>query len=104
MSAAACLGLSARNTPPASLQRPIGREKRIEFSDIHDIEELEYGEFVLQCSKRSYTFKAPDEVKCQIFVHNLRQLRERDRVVKERQRAPQAPVVVAGRKKGFFGF
>ena len=87
----------------AYLQRPIGREKRIHFSDILEIEELEYGEFVLLCRKRSYTFKAPDESKCQIFVHNLRQLRERHRVMQER--APQqASVVVSGRKKGWLGF
>ena len=88
----------------ACLQRPIGREKRIEFSDVLDIEELEYGEFVLVCKKRSYTFKAPDEMKCQIFVHNLRQLRERDRVGRQRQ-GQQAPVVVTGgRKKNWLGF
>jgi len=58
-------------------ERPIGKEKRIPFSDIQQIEELEFGEFVLQCPRRDYTFKAPDEFKCQVFVHNLRQLRER---------------------------
>ena len=47
-------------------ERPIGREKRIEFRDVREIEELEYGEFVLQCTKRDYTFKAPDEKKCQV--------------------------------------
>lgn len=61
-------------------ERPIGREKRIEFKNVRDIEELEYGEFVLQCKKRDYTFKAPDENKCQVIVHNLRQLRERWRI------------------------
>lgn len=61
-------------------ERPIGREKRIEFKDLKEIEELEFGEFVLQCKKRDYTFKAPDENKCQVIVHNLRQLRERWRV------------------------
>ena len=49
----------------------------VEFKDVREIEELEYGEFVLQCAKRDYTFKAPDETKCQVIVHNLRQLRER---------------------------
>jgi len=58
-------------------ERPIGREKKIEFRDVKEIEELEYGEFVLQCTKRDYTFKAPDENRCQVVVHNLRQLRER---------------------------
>ena len=43
---------------PLVSQRPIGRVKRIVFGDIKEIEELEYGEFVLQCSKRDYTFKA----------------------------------------------
>ena len=43
---------------PLVSQRPIGRVKRIEFKDVKEIEELEYGEFVLQCSKRDYTFKA----------------------------------------------
>ena len=42
-----------------------------------DIIELEYGEFVLQCQKRDYTFKAASDARCQILVHNLRQLRER---------------------------
>ena len=66
-------------------ERPIGREKRIEFRDVREIEELEYGEFVLQCSKRDYTFKAADEHKCQVIVHNLRQLRERWRASPEGQ-------------------
>uniref|UniRef100_A0A7S2JS61 PH domain-containing protein n=1 Tax=Haptolina brevifila TaxID=156173 RepID=A0A7S2JS61_9EUKA len=65
-------------------ERPIGKEKRIPFSDVQMIEELEFGEFVLQCSKRDYTFKAPDEVKCQVFVNNLRQLRERWRLSSSR--------------------
>ena len=47
-------------------ERPIGREKRVEFRDVREIEELEFGEFVLQCQKRDYTFKAPDENKCQV--------------------------------------
>ena len=68
-------------------ERPIGREKRIEFRDVKEIEELEYGEFVLQCSKRDYTFKAADEHKCQVIVHNLRQLRERWRASPEGQAA-----------------
>jgi len=62
-------------------ERPIGKVKRIEFRDVREIEELEYGEFVLQCAKRDYTFKAPSETVCQVFTHNLRQLRERWRVV-----------------------
>ena len=49
-------------------ERPIGREKRIAFTDVREIEELEYGEFVLQCGKRDYTFKAPDERKCQVCL------------------------------------
>lgn len=72
-------------------ERPIGKEKRIEFRDIKEIEELEYGEFVLQCSKRDYTFKAPDETKCQVLVHNLRQLRERWRISPAGQTAMEAP-------------
>ena len=47
-------------------ERPIGRMKRIEFGEVREIDELEYGEFVLQCKKRDYTFKAPDEQKCQV--------------------------------------
>lgn len=77
-------------------QRPIGKIKKIDFGDIREIEELEYGEFVLQCSKRDYTFKVPDEQKCQIFVHNLRQLRERHRVMQEGAQQAAEP----GRKSG----
>ena len=47
-------------------ERPIGRHKRIEFRDIREIEELENAEFVLQTGKRDYTFKAPNENKCQV--------------------------------------
>ena len=47
-------------------ERPIGKEKRIEFSNLKEIEELEYGEFVMQCKKRDYTFKCPDEKTCQV--------------------------------------
>mmetsp|Transcript_22271 Transcript_22271/g.56870 ORF Transcript_22271/g.56870 Transcript_22271/m.56870 type:complete len:90 (-) Transcript_22271:232-501(-) len=60
-------------------ERPIGREKKILFSDVNRIDELEYGEFVLEMRKRNYTFKAPSEQKCQVLVHNLRQLRDRHR-------------------------
>ena len=58
-------------------EKPIGKQKKISFKDVREIEELEFGEFVLQCANRDYTFKAPSEAKCQVFVHNLRQLRER---------------------------
>ena len=40
-------------------ERPIGREKRIEFKHVKEIEELEFGEFVLQCDKRDFTFGFP---------------------------------------------
>jgi len=63
-------------------ERPIGKVKRVEFKDVREIEELEYGEFVLQCAKRDYTFKAPNDTTCQVFTHNLRQLRERWRIMK----------------------
>jgi hypothetical protein len=69
-------------------ERPIGKQKRIEFRDIREIEELENAEFVLQTGKRDYTFKAPNENKCQVFVHNLRQLRERWRVAQEANPTP----------------
>lgn len=62
-------------------ERPIGKEKKISFSEIREIEELEFGEFVLTTPKRDYTFKAPTEQKCQVLVHNLRQLRERHRAL-----------------------
>ena len=54
--------------------------------------------------KRQYTFKAPDETKCQIFVHNLRQLRERHRAGQER--APQLTTIEVSsqRKKNWLGF
>lgn len=48
------------------------------FTSVQNIEELEFGELVLQCASRDYTFKAPDENKCHTMVLNLRQLRERD--------------------------
>ena len=75
-------------------ERPVGKEKRIEFSSIKGIEELEYGEFVLQCVKREYTFKASDEARCEVFVNNLRQLIERWRNTQSRQ----VPVTVQGGK------
>ena len=55
-----------------------------------------YGEFVLQCHKRDYTFKAADERKCQVIVHNLRQLRERWRAA---QVASGLPTTPAGKGK-----
>jgi len=60
-------------------ERPIGKEKKISFSDVRRIDELEYGEFQLEVAKRMYTFKAPSDHKCQVIVHNLRQLHERHR-------------------------
>ena len=88
-------------------ERPIGKEKRIEFSIIREIEELEHGEFVLQCAKRDYTFKAADEARCEIFVHNLRQLIERWNGERQRQKTKNSArslggeidVTVKGKKK-----
>jgi len=60
-------------------ERPIGNPKKIPFSSVLHIEELDQGEFVLQCANRDYTFKASHEGMCTVLVHNLRQLRERAR-------------------------
>jgi len=60
-------------------EKPIGQPKKILFSSIMQIEELDCGEFVLQCSNRDYTFKAANENLSTVLVHNLRQLRERAR-------------------------
>ena len=80
-------------------ERPIGREKKIEFRDIKEIEELEYGEFVLQCTKRDYTFKAPDENRCQVHAPRTRRRRfDRDALRRSlaacapRSRAAHAPL------------
>lgn len=80
-------------------ERPVGKEKRIEFSTIREIEELEYGEFVLQCGKRDYTFKAPDEQTCEVFVGNLRQLIERWRADMARQKREISVTVKGGNAK-----
>ncbi|KAL1495209.1 hypothetical protein AB1Y20_017073 [Prymnesium parvum] len=60
-------------------EKPIGQPKKILYSSILHIEELDQGEFVLQCNNRDYTFKAPNENLSSVLVHNLRQLRERAR-------------------------
>ena len=67
-------------------RRRFGSRLRSLFSSVQNIEELEYGELVLQCASRDYTFKAADENTCHTFVQNLRQLRERD--LELRQRTP----------------
>jgi hypothetical protein len=47
-------------------ERPIGKEKKIKFTDILKIDELDYGEFQLEVAKRFYTFKAPTSQKCTV--------------------------------------
>ena len=47
-------------------ERPIGKEKKINFTDILKIDELDYGEFQLVVAKRFYTFKAPTSQKCTV--------------------------------------
>mmetsp|Transcript_1941 Transcript_1941/g.3130 ORF Transcript_1941/g.3130 Transcript_1941/m.3130 type:complete len:150 (+) Transcript_1941:97-546(+) len=64
----------------STTEKPIGKPKKISFSEVKEIEELDCAEFVLQCPNRDYTFKAPNEDACTVLVHNLRQLRERHRV------------------------
>ena len=59
--------------------KPIGRPKKVPFSSISKVDELEYGEFVVQSSGRDYTFKAVDTNQCTVMVHNLRQLLARYR-------------------------
>ena len=49
----------------------------LSLTQIDNVEELDCAEFVIQCGKRDYTFKAPSEETCTVLVHNLRQLRER---------------------------
>ncbi len=61
----------------STTEKPIGRPKKIRFDAIKEIDELDAAEFVLQCERRDYTFKAPSEESCAVLVHNLRQLRER---------------------------
>lgn len=61
----------------SSDESPIGKPKKIMFVAVDTIEELDCAEFVLQCNKRDFTFKAPSEDACTVLVHNLRQLRER---------------------------
>ena len=58
-------------------EKPIGKPKRILYSSIQQIEELEHCEFVLECSQRDYTFKASTENQCRVIVHNLRTLKDR---------------------------
>jgi len=64
----------------STTEKPIGKPKKILYSSIKEIEELDCSEFVLQCNSRDYTFKAPDEAVCTVLVHNLRQLKERHRL------------------------
>jgi hypothetical protein len=59
--------------------KPIGKPKKLSFSSVNKIDELEYGEFVVQCTGRDYTFKAVDTNQCTVMVHNLRQLLSRYR-------------------------
>jgi len=61
----------------STTEKPIGKPKKIEYKNIKEIDELDCAEFVLQCGRRDYTFKAPSEDVCAVLVHNLRQLRER---------------------------
>jgi len=58
-------------------EKPIGQPKKIPYAQMLQIEELDAGEFVLQCNNRDYTFKAANERMSTVLVHNLRQLRER---------------------------
>jgi len=60
-------------------EKPIGQPKKIMFASVQQIEELDCGEFVLQCNNRDYTFKAANEHLSQVLTHNLRQLRDRAR-------------------------
>lgn len=50
-------------------ERPIGKEKKVLYTDILKIDELEYGEFQLEVAKRMYTFKCATDTKCQVCVH-----------------------------------
>ena len=82
-------------------ESPIGKPKKIMFAAVETIEELDCAEFVLQCGKRDFTFKAPSEDACTVLVHNLRQLRERaarERAAREAQAAP-APAKKKDKKK-----
>jgi len=76
--------------------KPIGKAKKIPFSSISKIDELEYGEYCIQCSKRDYTFKAVDSNQCTVMVHNLRQLLGRYR---ENNDLPNAPSSRAGQSQ-----
>ena len=58
-------------------EKPKGKPKKIMFTAVDAIEELDCSEFVLVCGKRVMTFKAQSEDACTVLVHNLRQLRER---------------------------
>jgi hypothetical protein len=64
-------------------EAPIGSPKKILFNAVQGIEELECGEFVLMCERRDYTFKAPTEQVCSVLVHNLKALRERNRILEQ---------------------
>lgn len=81
-------------------EKLIGAPKKIPFSAMQEIEELDCSEFVLQCSNRDYTFKAPTEEACTVLVHNLRQLRER---AKHSQPPPAAAATSSRGRFGIFG-
>jgi len=68
--------------------KPIGKPKKVAFSSVSKIDELEYSEFVVQCTGRDYTFKAGDPNQCTVIVHNLRQLLSRYRESHVDGRAP----------------
>jgi hypothetical protein len=78
-------------------ESPIGKPKKIMFAAVETIEELDCAEFVLQCGKRDFTFKAPSEDACTVLVHNLRQLRERSAREKAAREA-EAPVPAKKKK------
>lgn len=62
--------------------KPIGKAKKILFSAIKDLEELECQEFRVICPDRDFTFKVPEtgnSCSCSVMVHNLRQLMLRHR-------------------------
>ena len=82
-------------------ESPIGKPKKIMFAAVETIEELDCAEFVLQCGKRDFTFKAPSEDACTVLVHNLRQLRERAAREKAARDA-EAPVPANSRTGGQF--
>ena len=73
--------------------RPIPPVKRIAFTDVKAVEQLEDAEFVLVARKRTFTFKAQNEHQCEILVNNLRQLIRRDRAGAA---STQLPITIEG--------